>query len=83
MKRKSANDWLDEIAAQISGGPADEIPEGWITLQAVMSHYGWEKSQAKAFCDRAVGEGIMERKKFTMRIPGQGKRPVWHYRPAK
>jgi hypothetical protein len=80
--KKRGNHWLDEIAAQMNG-PAEQIPEGWIPFQSVMDHYGWNKTEAKTFCDRAVAEGAMQRKKFMRRIPGQGVRSIWHYFPKK
>ena len=76
---KSANHWLDEIADQISVGVSETVPEGWMRMQEIMDHRRENLSESRNFCEAAIAEGVMERKKIKVRIPGQGCRAIWHY----
>jgi hypothetical protein len=77
--RNSANHWLDEIADQISVGVSETVPEGWMRMQEIMDHRRETLGESRIFCEAAIAEGVMERKKFKIRLPGQGCRAIWHY----
>lgn len=60
---------------------ADDIPEGFRTIDQWAKHWGLGRSSASRYVHKAVEMGLMEKKSFTQCVRKDGRAyPTAHYR---
>jgi hypothetical protein len=78
LVKKSANQWLKEIANEV-GCNIDAVPEEYMTMKQMMEELGLSLGEVESFVSRATKLKIMKKKQFRIDTKGGGIRPVWHY----
>lgn len=78
LVKKSANQWLKDIANEV-GCNIDVVPEEYMTMKQMMEALGLSLGEAESFVSRATKLKMMKKKQFRVDTKGGGIRPVWHY----
>jgi hypothetical protein len=78
LVKKSANQWLKEIANEV-GCKSDVVPEEWITIRQMTEQLDMSLGEVDALVQRAMKAKKLKKKKFRIDTQGAGVRAVWHY----
>ena len=81
MKKKTANDWLDEIMSQTHTGQVDNVPEGWLTITQMCNRERVPPTTINSRVQSWLQKGLIQTKKFRIHA-GRGVMSVYHYNKA-
>jgi hypothetical protein len=78
LVKKSANQWLKDIANEV-GCYVDDVPEEYLTVKQMMEKLDLSFGEAESMVSRAIKHKKLIKKKFRIDTKGAGVRSVWHY----
>jgi len=77
-KKKTANDWLNDVLEDICISTCEEVPAGWLTQRQMKEIAGVASSTMDSRIEKLLAKKRIQRKKFRVST-GRSVSAVWHY----